>query len=903
MQLIIVPFCFVMLQCMGSILGHGIMAKDPFPYQSFFNITDELTSQFMASHYLCHWPTHNEKCCSCDPKSCWRNRKCCIDIDWTKYEDISLDEYVDKFIQKALSHTRKECAAINDKVLQADYVEMLTSCANAKMDGNDYEVEMCHKSTSEDGSLLLPVGALRGNDLYKNKYCASCNGIEEYQKLKVFAICNTSREGLFGEKKVDPSRCVIHKANSEIMYSSCENIFERNVCPLSDISYNLCNLYGATVVERVNPFDLMYNNPHCMRCHDKDKKIDINMDCRASIGNNEQPIEQTFAYSYVVDFQQGYGCTKGLVWDDNLEKCTSFRCQKGYIKNGNKCLRDGEDIGHAEGNSFLSCFLSTKATLIAKTDNQTSLKDERDWAGRKLGELLSLNNNSFKVLLQNEFYQYKMPVTDVTTILKDLSSSAATDRASKRPNPTEDLDPTEEIYLSSVQEQSTSWMYGFDIVRNFPSYKVCHSPIIVDAIDVKFHNNCTATINHNQYSIKDYVLLIRIKQKQQIQQVLICNKYHLNSDCPQRTISMIDKKPPKSSIIDSNSADHSTVHNTNVEDIIIDGSTYTPERYAPTVTGVSVCIATDTASPLWIPQAKKGEYYLTVTGVLLSFPSYIMTIVVYGSLRELKSLPSFILIAICISLCLSDATMALLLSGVVNRQSYKIIAICIHWLQLNTQSWVCIIAYEYFKAFSNIVRLHRHTALKRFYIYLAICIAVPSIVITSTCLIDYYYPDYIGYGSSMDHFMDNFTAQMATHIVPLTVALFLSFIVLVAAVYKVCHHRDITGGMLQSGYAQISVPTMAIKIMGILGMVEVVGLIQLKQPQSEESYIFNTVFQFMYSFFRGFRGVLIFSLYVVNRRVFRIIKSKFETKLTNRSTLQTNCSNKDNQVSSSDNAQ
>ena len=151
--------------------------------------------------------------------------------------------------------------------------------------------------------------------------------------------------------------------------------------------------------------------------------------------------------------------------------------------------------------------------------------------------------------------------------------------------------------------------------------------------------------------------------------------------------------------------------------------------------------------------------------------------------------------------------------------------------------------------------------------------------------------------------MDNFTAQMATHIVPLTVALFLSFIVLVAAVYKVCHHRDITGGMLQSGYAQISVPTMAIKIMGILGMVEVVGLIQLKQPQSEASYIFQYVFQFMYSFFRGFRGVLIFSLYVVNPRVFRIIKSKFETKLTNRSTLQTNCSNKNNQVSSSDNAQ
>ena len=72
---------------------------------------------------------------------------------------------------------------------------------------------------------------------------------------------------------------------------------------------------------------------------------------------------------------------------------------------------------------------------------------------------------------------------------------------------------------------------------------------------------------------------------------------------------------------------------------------------------------------------------------------------------------------------------------------------------------------------------------------------------------------------------------------------------------------------------------MAIKLIVILGITEIIGLIQITGSNlSESETVFNAVFGIFYDITRSLRGVLIFVVYMLNEKTFKLIKTELKKR-------------------------
>jgi len=165
-----------------------------FPAVEFFGLssTKEIRS---LDQYLCHTPA-SPKCCNCQ-EDCWKDRSCCIDVLWSDKENLDLDQYLKKFLDKSDQYIIKTCEPVFPPAQKlgrkSQNLYMITSCSLAARK-LDRQYCFADASKSDIPQLYVPVRD-QNHVLYKNMFCAKCNLVNNYSFIDLKLECQTNNDG------------------------------------------------------------------------------------------------------------------------------------------------------------------------------------------------------------------------------------------------------------------------------------------------------------------------------------------------------------------------------------------------------------------------------------------------------------------------------------------------------------------------------------------------------------------------------------------------------------------------------------------------------------------------------------------------------------------------------------
>ena len=108
-----------------------------------------------------------------------------------------------------------------------------------------------------------------------------------------------------------------------------------------------------------------------------------------------------------------------------------------------------------------------------------------------------------------------------------------------------------------------------------------------------------------------------------------------------------------------------------------------------------MCIDSEASEPPWMSRFGEIDKILTITGITMSVLGYTFTILIYGGLKELRSVPSLLMVGLCVALLACDLCMISLMMT-VDDKGYKVLALSTHFFLLLTLIWINMLAIEYF---------------------------------------------------------------------------------------------------------------------------------------------------------------------------------------------------------------
>ena len=113
-----------------------------------------------------------------------------------------------------------------------------------------------------------------------------------------------------------------------------------------------------------------------------------------------------------------------------------------------------------------------------------------------------------------------------------------------------------------------------------------------------------------------------------------------------------------------------------------------------------------------------------------------------------------------------------------------------------------------------------------------------------------------------------FYLRLLLYFIPVLLVYVLSIVWLSLIISSIYEQRQVSKQLLSnSNQKNVSIHKIAIKLIFILGMCEIIGLVQIpKSELSENELIFNVSFRIIYVILRSFRGFLICAVYFANRK-------------------------------------
>lgn len=182
-------------------------------------------------------------CCSCDLKVCMKFNTCCMDVLWDENQSISIDEYINNFIDASKHYKKQTCEKLipGTPTMYISY-KMVSTCSNSL---TKIRSEKCTSVGSTLRSYLPVIG--QDGYLYRNAYCAECNDVVTYHAVDLAVEClnhalATSFQSCQFSIETDNSTVIKKCLNDE------------------DINYELYNDFCMTNGHYV------FRNIHCDKC-------------------------------------------------------------------------------------------------------------------------------------------------------------------------------------------------------------------------------------------------------------------------------------------------------------------------------------------------------------------------------------------------------------------------------------------------------------------------------------------------------------------------------------------------------------------------------------------------------------------------------------------------------------
>ena len=833
-----------------------VYKKSPFVEQTF---QDPHFYERYSNLSLC-MNTKTDILCSCQPL-CMSYGTCCLDYLWYKRKWNSIDAYMSNLVSG--QKKRYFCTPIGNHYkdnikITFEHISMITTCPN---DGTT--------TTVNSSSEILPT---YGNDkhVYMNPAMAQCHGVHEYKLIPLDVICRNTlvnktmkskhlKDVIFTECNYTINKLAINNVRTCSPQNSCQGLDGDS----NKLNANACRSY----LGRVKINEILYENLHCSLC-------DNTTGHTVSIWDPPSNIEKyiPMPYSTVINLGSGpptalydnkgqkikitVDCKKNEIYNVITAECVPFVCSVGYKQSGFKCIKEIKNTGNDDVNARITSKdgLKTrlnKCLLSEYHDAHVVVKVIKTVEAERVWSLLQEQNITLKKITNTIFTLYKENQTSIQQLRDILSRENYT---SKEVSPV----------VTSVQIIRTK-IYATNVRHYFPNNALCFAPLLQQINDsvVSVDSKCNLKTGNKRFTPEHYIITLNDNNKLDL---ITCSEYHLHDSCPKSIIS---------------SSDYTLYGNGSIA--LYGKTVLSASKYTPTVDGISVCIdnyvtgesGLNQQKPTWLKTMESVEGYLTMAACIISIIFYILTIYVYLRTKEFREIPGRNIVCVCMTLLSADVFV--LVSGFMKRGTLScyIVAVVLYFFLLCAQCWCTVVAFEIW------FTLRKHTSArfiyspKRFIWYCVYAFLTPLVITLMFSSADSTNALDIGYGKGDHCWIGDFYFRLYLYLIPVIIASCFNISVLSSILHVIYRQQRKSKQLLHktNDNDDIKIVTTALKLVVLLGVVEIIGFIQVPGAKSTVILAFNFVMRFLFTVLRGFRGLFIWLLFVyMDKRAWKNFK-------------------------------
>lgn len=818
---------------------------NPFPIEDLFNTTFTNMLDEYKFDILCgDGGERHVGCCSCHP-SCLYIQSCCIDYLWynSNISFTSLPKYLDFLVNATNQYTKATCIDPLPLLTKEGYEQKTYfAIATCKDGSSEYDQKMC----SDDGSLdniFLPV--VDSNEvLYKNQHCARCNSVKKFKAVALTLVCR--------DTKIDTSTCQFHIE----MKGQVIECFDMKRCEPGNKYYDLCHAFLGPIHG--------YANYYCYLCENSTPLDQYILDFDRCV---HDPSIRGLTWSFLLQFQdpppKAHGsmvtkqrCSASYQILDSLAgHCNSFFCPNGYQAVDSFCKKKTlhQNIKNAKGRNFDDCFNNRRIYLATVNINNRT---------RAIIENLGIFEVSFDYEGGREFVSLlntSHPQLNINRILFDLE------------NTIKHLEHNESIILGPYLS-SLAYSHALSPSQMFPNHQYCSKSILLKSSTYTFTNNCEIVYNDNVIERLDLTMWIEVNGSGTTRHASICKAFFMSSECPLRKVIANWTLFRNKSLVEQ-------VNGKTME-------TYDPEEYTLLENGqYGVCIDSniEMAYP-WKTILEKAEIYLSTVGAACSVLGYTMVTTTFFCFKEIRNTPSFCAVCLCICLFFADGLFLLInilsfFSVHTSETTCSWMGILMHFWLLSTQFWGVVMAVD-IRCNATSMLMNRSIQKARLIKLAATAFSLSLLIVIMTNIFRHVGISYVSYSQDQLCTLQGFYARIVFYAAPLLISLIVSMLLLLSYILNISKEKRIAQVSLGNRYGNcINIGKIALKLIVIFGLSEISGFVRIyKDVLNRDELIFNYVFRILYSTVKGFRGVMLFFVYVCRRSVIILFRKRMKKK-------------------------
>ena len=895
--------------------------EKPFPLSEFLNASGIDSSAIQWRGLQCkRWLQKGE--CKCNV-GCQSSGNCCIDFLWDQFafNNQSDAQNVKNYQQKVIESSKSQrCLPLFPFEKEIDeYYIMVDSCVSG---ANEIDIERCLNSSLNAYVDQMPV---LGDDkyLYKNRFCARCNGVYKYSSDIFYLVCS--------------------KDNYNNRFTAIELLKSNRNCSTRSLMKNSvlkcdkkrCRKLDATLCRLISAeFELpsfeIAKNPFCSKCEKELTNSVYVTSCQFPLPEPERPWSRTIDLN---DFKEICGVNQVKRGNRYHHYCVRKLCGKSQALINGKCQdckkrtkvvlqkKNENDkcecdllynVIDSKGNcickegSVPSLFNSLKCVCLLGQKNEICLcpmgserrKDSKDKCTCKLGYKTDFKENkcvskeyekSFETVTElkclskfphlklyvfmkeesdSSLHTYFHPMKLIWRSMKDLLVFQFNDFRKDPDWQTNLLRETQsnlnitKAVITSERNYLFTHLYGFDLIRTFDQFKLCAK---YNKIEIKPKQDCGEAITSLLHSRNETlsVNIIATCEKGEIrEEIYFCERFHLQSTCIRENIYP--------SIYNISNNGSLTIRNSKQEQL----QSFSAEQYIPLERGFQICRVDNSEKNEfrqyhWLPRVENIKSYISQIGTVLSLICYVAFLVVFAKVPAIRNRGAFYVTVIVVFLLCSD--ILFLTTSYIETE----IAICkwfgmvFYWFMLNVLIWSVIvaidIALQFTKTFSRPPTPEETVSVLRkrlgMTIVISLIIVLMIIGLEESNAVSFHFEKRCWFG--------DFYLSLGFYFIPAIIGYMLCFVCLCIVLGSIRKRKsEVKQTLNKDSKKDSDLVKIGIKLMLILGITELLGLIQIKSDYlTENEQIFNSVFGLLYVLTRSFRGVLIFMVYMVNRKM------------------------------------
>ena len=255
------------------------------------------------------------------------------------------------------------------------------------------------------------------------------------------------------------------------------------------------------------------------------------------------------------------------------------------------------------------------------------------------------------------------------------------------------------------------------------------------------------------------------------------------------------------------------------------------------------------------------ESWLSFVCGIVSIACLCITIIVY-MLPKLQNQPGRLMLCLSISLCLAQILFFVARKAEIDNVLCKTLGILVHFFFLASILWMNVMSYDVFKtfsaSFSNVKNNRKHFAFYSLYVWLSSIIMISVCILLDEMTSWSYRPQY---GVSTC-WISNSKGLIVFLLSPLAVVIVLNSVFFALSVRSICVTKRKSSELLQTkSNCEILI---YIKLSTVMGLTWVFGYVA--------TLVQNQVFWYLFVIFNGLQGLFIFCSFVLNRRVYLVVR-------------------------------